>query len=128
MNFPPGMPTGVSMPSFDSDGAFEVSWGSAEDATGYVIEIAKDEMFTDVVKSEETSALTYDVILNEEGKYWVRVKAKEGELLESEWSEAKAIKIEFPVEPVEEKDPVIPPLDEEDKNKIGCFISELSPL
>ncbi|MBU1122367.1 MAG: hypothetical protein KKF54_06715, partial [Candidatus Omnitrophica bacterium] len=125
VNFPPAIPTGISLPTLDTDGVFEVRWVESVDATGYKLEIAKDEAFTKMVKSEETTELTYDVILSEEGEYWVRVKSLEGDLLESEWSNPRSIKIEFadePVDPGKEEDPNLP-ITGGDGEKGGCFIS-----
>jgi len=96
VNFPPEVPMDFTLPAFDNDGVFGVSWIAAASATGYEVEIANNEWFLNS-KVEKATGTELDVAVTEEGGYWLRVRAVEGELA-SEWSEAKSIKIEFLVE------------------------------
>src|SRR5690606_5136543 len=73
----PGVPSSISAPATDSDGAFAVSWGSATGTvTSYVLERQKDGgSFSQVYSGSGTS---YNVTGLSAGTYVFRVKACDG--------------------------------------------------
>ena len=89
---PPPVPSPFTVPSFDQDGAYSISWGSSTGATSYELQERANSLdataWTGITldSDDDTSA---DLTGKANGAYHYRVRACKGTTLCSDWTEPK---------------------------------------
>ncbi|MBL1277617.1 MAG: RHS repeat protein [Ectothiorhodospiraceae bacterium] len=76
VELPPGIPSGITVPTLDTDGSYNISWGSASGTlTHYELYEATDSVFSDQTLAAYTSSLSQ--VLSDRGsnRYYYRIRA-----------------------------------------------------
>ncbi len=91
----------LSPPDVGDTGEIELRWSAAADATGYLLEVSRDEDFADF-RTFEFKKLGVNFRPPAAGQYWFRVRArieKDGQAKEGAYSETLTIQVKRPAAP-----------------------------
>ncbi|MBI4774635.1 MAG: S8 family serine peptidase [Deltaproteobacteria bacterium] len=92
VGIPSAMPESILYPSESCEGAFTVTWSSAAEATGYVLERAEEESFSVATQVYSGAATTYDENGLGVGVYYYRVRAQDS-CGPGEWRDGPAVQV-----------------------------------